>query len=107
MVFKIEANLSSCMLEHLYASITKDDTKENIVHNIESTQDNSIAWAQLEETMNDNSKNQSLIINRITNLEKELLQGQHPPSNGPPQRDIQERKPRDPNEQRTPNTLDP
>jgi hypothetical protein len=70
MAAKIEANLSSCKVEPFYAPRAKVDTKPKIVHNVEPIQDTSAPWARLEEAINDLTKNQTLMMNIITNLER-------------------------------------
>jgi hypothetical protein len=47
------------------------------------------------------------MMNKITNLERSQQQATKPPFRGQPQRSSQAWKPRAPNEQRVPNTLDP
>jgi len=106
MAMKIEANLSSCRVDHFYASRAKADTKPNIVHNVEPIQDTSAPWKRLEEAINDLTKNQTLMMNRITNLKREQ-QAPKPPFKGQPQKSIQACRARPSNEQRVPNTLYP
>jgi hypothetical protein len=86
MVAKIEANLSSCRLDPFYAPRAKVDPKPKILHNVEPTQDTNTPWARLEETMNDLTRNQTLMMNRITNLERALPQAPKPRFRGQPQR---------------------
>jgi hypothetical protein len=84
------------------------NTKPRTLHNVEPTQDISAPWAQrIEEAINDLTKNQTLMMNKITNLERAQQQATKPPFRGQPQRSSQAWKPRAPNEQRVPNTLDP
>ena len=82
MPIKIEANLSWWKVEPFYAPKTKDDTKPKIVHNVEPVQNTSTPWERIEETINDLAKNQALMMNIITNLEREHQQAQKPPFRG-------------------------
>jgi hypothetical protein len=70
MAVKIEANISSCKVETFYAPRSKFDTKPKILHNVDPIQDTSAPWARPEEAINDLAKNQTLMMNKITNLEK-------------------------------------
>jgi hypothetical protein len=69
MAVKIEANLSSCKVEPFYAPRDKDNTKPETIHNVESNQDTSAPWAEIEEAINDLDGNQTLMMNKLTNLE--------------------------------------
>jgi hypothetical protein len=107
MTKKIEANISSCKVETFCAPKSKVDTKPKIVHNVEPTQDASAPWKQLEEAMNNLTKNQILMMNRITILERAQQEASKPPFRGQSQNPSQAWRDMDPNEQRVPNTLDP
>jgi hypothetical protein len=67
---RIEANLSSSKVEPFYAPRTKVDVKPKVVHNTETTQDISVALARLQETVDGMERNQTLMMNIITNLER-------------------------------------
>jgi len=98
----IEDNLSSCNVNPFYTPRARTNTKPKILKNIEPTQDISGALAQIEETMNDLARNQTLMMNKITNLERVKQQSRKPPFKGQPQNGL---KPR--NEKEVPNTLSP
>jgi len=83
---KIEANISSCKAKPHYAPRAKDDTKPKKIHNVDPTQDTITPWAQCEDNMNALPRNQTLVMNKITNLERSLLQAPKPPFKGHPQR---------------------
>ena len=62
----------------------KDDTKPRIIHNVEPAQDTNSPWERLEENMNDLTKKQTLMMNRITNLERALPEPPKPSFMGQP-----------------------
>jgi hypothetical protein len=62
-----------------------NNTKPRIIHNVESTQDVSTPWAQIEEVINDLAKNQTFMMNKITNLERSHKQAPKPAFRGQPQ----------------------
>jgi len=71
MVARIEANLSSYKVEPFYAPRSKDEMKLKTLHNFEPTQYVSTLWLQrIEEEINGLTKNQILMMNKITNLER-------------------------------------
>jgi hypothetical protein len=82
---KIEANLSSCKVEPFISPRTMEDIRSGAVHNVESTQDASVLWARFEEAVSDFTKNQALMMNIITELERALSQAQKLPSMRLPQ----------------------
>jgi hypothetical protein len=107
MATKSEANISSCKVDILYSLGARVNTKPKTIHNFEPIQDTSTAWAQLEEIVNDLTKNQTLMMNKISNLERVQKQAPKPPFRGQPQNPSQAWRARPSNEQRVPNTLDP
>jgi hypothetical protein len=75
---------------------------------IEPTQDIGTPWAQkIEEAINGLAQTQTLLMNKVTNMERIQQQMVRPPYKGQPQRPNQSWKPRPPNEQKVPNTLAP
>jgi hypothetical protein len=76
------------------------------MHNIDPTQHFSATLARIEETMNDLVKNQTLMTNKITNLERAQSQTQDPPFKRKTQKYNQSWKSRSLNERRFMNTLD-
>ena len=107
MAANIEANISSCKVEPFYVPRSKAETKPRTLHNVNPTQDINAPWAQrIQEAINYLAKNQTPMMNMITNLERSQQQATKPPFRGQPERPSQAWKHRSPNEQRIPNTLD-
>jgi hypothetical protein len=81
---------------------------QEILHSVEPTQDIDASWAQkIEEAINGLAQTQTLLMNKVTNMERIQQQIMRPPYKGQPQRKNPTWKPRPPNEQRVPNTLAP
>jgi len=104
-ITKIEDNLSSSKVEPYCAPRTKVDIKLKVVHSVKTTQDINTTLEKIQETMDGMARNQTLMMNIITNLERAQQQALMPPFNGQPQNSGQLYKPR--NEQRVPDTLTP
>jgi hypothetical protein len=86
MVAKIEVNISSCKVETFYALRSKAKNKPRSLHNVYPTQDISTPWEQrIEEAINDLAKNKTLVMKKITNLERVQQQDIKPPFRDEPQ----------------------
>jgi hypothetical protein len=94
-------------VEPFYALRAKVNTKPNIVHDSDPIQDTITPWEQLEEAINDLAKNETLMMNKITNLEREQKKAPKPPLRDQPQNTIQAWRDRPSNEKRVPNNLYP
>jgi hypothetical protein len=67
----IEANLSSSKIEAFYAPRAKVETKPRTLHSTEPTQDIGTPWAQkIEEAINGLAQTQTLLMNKVTNMER-------------------------------------
>ena len=68
---RIEANISSWKVEPFYAPRAKVNIKPKIVYDVNPIQYTSAPWEWIEEDINDISKNQTLMMKKITNMERE------------------------------------
>jgi len=85
----IEENLLSFKVEPFHAPRANSKTKERTLHNVEPTQDLVASMTQnFEDIITNLSQNQALIMNKITNMEREkqLELYPKPQYSGQPQR---------------------
>jgi hypothetical protein len=81
----IEENLSSSKVEAFYAPRAKAETKPRTLHSTEPTQDIGAPWAQkIEESINGLAQTQTLLMNKLTNMERIKKQTIRSPYKGQP-----------------------